>query len=992
MACFLSYSSVDVEVASALYNYLSKAGEDVFFAPRSKDPRVMAGIASAIDRTSHFVYLLSRNYVESRFCEFEWGAFLARCGHNSELKIIGAQLDETVPPGLLQAWLYISRDKLGPNPVSEPRWMNTILELVRRPDPPPPVEPSDEEIRLLANNIASQILEGPENLDLLEKPLLEFNSSHRIREGVIFLKPEGTFNHKCVQTVVERLLKERIKIVQARKYTGGFIKAHKLFDKHYFGPVTIAKREPPEFDQEERSKLHKYYFDHWKEYYDSEEEPSVDLIIPALRLLRRPYRLTTDVISELWDRGREPALFWNGRADGLNKIGYQKSVMPVCDPRIDRGEARLLLNGYVPGYKKLLEEPVNEVRVVCLRVATDTDWDYIRDYVLGGDSNPAECKLSTLRRQAYENQSEFGIDAEQVINGQQNLLHASATPLEGIYEISLWFDVDLVDTYLGAYLANRLGDSHLYDLFFRFHEFLNAARGKDIEDLVREALENVPPPNLLPEIPDFAKFKNELLSRYETLFGDQLETSHSDIRAQLWDTPSIRHIVQIGYAIRRFGYKAMVEKFLPWFDNTFFRERCRQFSSFMAHMERERLQEEPELIGQAILILCSDMLILSHSSYPDDFVADILGDLHERAKEIAYRTRANAVQQCAAALRVTSQGSPLGSQPELIAFKQQRMGAVRVNVGKGMPGLIAIIAAGGRSTRVQSIIPKPVIKLHDKYLVEHVIDSLRGAFGNEVLIFLSVGWESALIRGCLGNQCRYLTMSPGDTSRAGHKGLGPGARLYASLLEIETFDGPVIACYSDMPLVSSQSLKKLYDEFEDGQYSLCFLTTDNAPLPGHVIRSKAENQVERVVHDRHRIINGSPERDVGFYIFRNSPNIQEALSEINNANIKHEYGIHQLIGSLVNRGKPIGTVKIPAEECWTINNAADLFWLAMRLYQDPHGMSNSKDYYDMFKRDYGVTFDYDWFAENKALLKYVFNPAEKRGRPVPLHFLTEFQE
>src|SRR5438309_11689247 len=160
MACFLSYSSADVEVASALYNYLAQAGEDVFFAPRSTDTRVMAGIASAIDSTSRFVYLLSKDYVKSRFCEFEWSAFLNRCGQNSELKIIGAQLDEANPPGLLQAWLYISRDKLGPNPVSEPQWMNTILELVRAHEEDQQIAPTDDEIRLIADSIARRILEG----------------------------------------------------------------------------------------------------------------------------------------------------------------------------------------------------------------------------------------------------------------------------------------------------------------------------------------------------------------------------------------------------------------------------------------------------------------------------------------------------------------------------------------------------------------------------------------------------------------------------------------------------------------------------------------------------------------------------------------------------------------------------------------------------------------------------------------------------------------
>jgi molybdopterin-guanine dinucleotide biosynthesis protein A len=521
------------------------------------------------------------------------------------------------------------------------------------------------------------------------------------------------------------------------------------------------------------------------------------------------------------------------------------------------------------------------------------------------------------------------------------------------------------------------------------HEFLNAARGKDIEVLVQEALTLMPSPQRVEEVPGFEAFRDQALSQYSDLLAKQKGVNRAVIRAQLQQTAAVRHIIEIGYTIRRYGYKPIVERFLPAFENSFFRERCRQFSNLVAYMGREEIERAPELLGLAILVLCSDMLVLSQLSYPDDFVADFLADLHERVKDIARRTLTNAFQQCPAVLTARADGMRLDSLPEFVKLRRQEEGTIRVNLGKGMPDLIAIVTAGGRSTRLQSIIPKPVIKFRGQYLIDSVTHSLQQAFSKDLAVFVGVGWESELTRACLGNRYRYLVLQPGEVTRAGHRGLGPGARLYAALLQLEPFDGPIIACYSDMPLVSPQSLLRLQDEFERGEHALCFLTSYNAPLPGHVIRN-AEGQVQRIAHQRHHIGDASLERDVGFYMFRNTSVIREALGEVTNANIKAEYGIHQLVEMIAKRSESIGTVEISADECWTVNDAADLFWLATGLYRSPDSLVDPRDDYNTFRGDYGATFDYEWFAERRPLLRDLLNPIERPSRPVPLHFLTEF--
>ncbi len=995
MSCFLSYSSHDAVAARALYEFLTRQGEEVFFAAEQRDPRLFAAISEALDGCSRFIYLNSESYLVSEYCRLEWTAFISRYGASQDdLDVIGVMLDAAEPPPLLRGWLYVAQREVGADPAAGTAWMEQVLARVRQRRVARAANDeklSGDRIAALAAELARAVLGGPANADLLDRPLLERQARHRTREGVIFLKPEGTFNARCIETVVARLLHEQVNVVQARKYTGGCIAERGLFDQHYFGPAIIARQQPPELGEQELARLQAFYFDRWQEYYGDEEEPGPGLIIPALCLLQPPYRLSADDISEIWDRGRAPHLFWNERPDGLNKIGFQKSVFAVRDPRIDGGRPRLVLNGYVPGYKKLLEEPADEVRVVCLRVATDREWGSLRDDVLGGDSNPAKCRPGTLRRQAFENQEELGIDRRHDINGQQNLLHASATPLEGIHEIGLWFDVALDDTYLGAFLANRLGAGQLPDLFFRFHEFLNAARGKDIEELVREALERVPPPDETPAVPGFEDFRDATLARFEKDFVEDFGGAAGALQARLWAVPAIRRIVEIGYAVRRYGPQAMVEKFLSAFavENRFFRQKCRQFCNLVAHIEREQLEREPELIGLAVRVVCSDLLILSHAPYPDDFVDEFLTDLHERAREIARRTRANAVKQCAAAWHgAVPAGEPLSSLPLFEEMRRQRGKVVRINVGKGMPGAIAIVTAGGRSTRVQSIIPKPVLRLRQKFLIEHVVDNIREAFGGDVQVFISVGWESELVRACLGNHCRYLTLAPEESRRNRHLGLGPGARLYAALQQLEPFAGPILACYSDMPMVQPGSLQRLAAELGRGRSQLCFLTVDNAPLPGHVVRGR-DGRVERVAHSRYGPVEGTPERDAGFYMFSNTPVIREALGAITNANVKREYGIHELVEAMAARRARVETVKITAEECWTVNNASDLFWLAAGLYRDLADPAEVQRDYESFQSDYGATFDGEWFARSRLFLRSLFNPVERPDRPdLPLHFVT----
>ena len=590
MTCFLSYAEADTKLANPLRRFLQENNIEVFTPPKNIDSKSRLRISLNLEICDLYIYINSKDYKNkgtSNDQRFEWDKIFERIELKTGIEVLGILSDDAqLPPTLANTDCLSIKNVASENNSS---WMDDLLYKIRKKSKTKFGPLSEKEIKEIATSITREILEGPIGENLLKAPIRTDLSDPLIKEGVIFLKPEGTYNKDCLNVILQRLLKEEVNIIQIRKYTGSNIKKRQLFDSHYFGPVNVAKTVPKLSDQE-KAKLKEYYFENWVEYYEEEVDLQEleELILPALLLLAPPYNLTPDEITEIWDNGRASHLFWNKKPDGLNKIGFQKSIYPVQDDRIDNGKVRLILNGYIPGYKKLLEEPMDEIRVVCFRVSTQRDWNDLRDNVLGGNSNPKKCKAGTLRKMACETPSLFGLKQDHIINGQQNLLHASATDLEGIHEIGLWFDIPLRETSLGIRLGHKLGEDFLPEHFKRFYKVFTGARGKLLETLVNEALESIPPPIGLEDFDeaDFIVFQEKALKRFEKLFVEDFDLPvPSNFRTELLGTDAISEIIKIGYFIRRFGYKAVVEKFSQWFKSGFFQEKCRQYSKLISLFE-----------------------------------------------------------------------------------------------------------------------------------------------------------------------------------------------------------------------------------------------------------------------------------------------------------------------------------------------------------------------------------------------------------------------
>jgi hypothetical protein len=391
MQVFISYEGNGVGDARALAARLREAGLETIFAPENlaaeiqEDGQLKPGanviLVDLLKRSDAAVFLVTKAFVESRYCQLEQDAFLREVGngHRGRPPPIGiAVLREAVRvPSLELSYVHT----LGTDGDTSD-WKEAVVRVLSKQPQPAPEDVVERE----TDAVAALAMQGKPGVDLLKRPALDLRGRAPLHEGVVFLKPPASASASAIRRVVRRLLQAQVNIVQVRRFTGDMVRTGSypgrrfqrgsMFDDHYFGPLSIARSDPPQLTQEERHAVQALYAERWHEQFGQPWRPHSTLV-GAARLQDPPVGWDADKITQAWDAGRKDDLYWNKRVTGLNKIGAQKSVFPICIA----GTWRLVLNGYVFGYRALLEQPGDQVRVVALRVATERDWGEIRDQV-----------------------------------------------------------------------------------------------------------------------------------------------------------------------------------------------------------------------------------------------------------------------------------------------------------------------------------------------------------------------------------------------------------------------------------------------------------------------------------------------------------------------------------------------------------------------------------------------------------------------------------
>ncbi len=231
-------------------------------------------------------------------------------------------------------------------------------------------------------------------------------------------------------------------------------------------------------------------------------------------------------------------------------------------------------------------------------------------------------------------------------------------------------------------------------------------------------------------------------------------------------------------------------------------------------------------------------------------------------------------------------------------------------------GLITIILAAGKGTRMKSKLPKVLHCAGGKPMVQHVLDAAKEAGSTRNIVVVGFGHEQ--VQEVLGNQAEIVLQK---------EQLGTGHAVMQAKPLIKDMHKSIMVLCGDTPLVTGSMLKKFYEEHVASGAKASVLTTF-MPDPfgyGRVIRL-LDGSVEKIVEqkdasERERAIN---EINTGIYCF-DAESLFESLTKVNNNNAQGEYYLPDVLSILREQGQKINaSIAENYEETLGINSRQQL--------------------------------------------------------------------
>jgi bifunctional UDP-N-acetylglucosamine pyrophosphorylase/glucosamine-1-phosphate N-acetyltransferase len=234
----------------------------------------------------------------------------------------------------------------------------------------------------------------------------------------------------------------------------------------------------------------------------------------------------------------------------------------------------------------------------------------------------------------------------------------------------------------------------------------------------------------------------------------------------------------------------------------------------------------------------------------------------------------------------------------------------------GTSAVAAIILAAGRSTRMQSRLPKMLHPLCGLPMTAHVIRACRAAGVGRIVVV--IGHAADVVRAGLGEDVEYAY-------QAHQQGTGDAVRSAHALLH--DWNGTILALAGDVPLLAPESLRELIQlqQRSNAVAALLTATLEDPTGYGRILRN-ADGQVVGIVEQK----NATPaqqairEWNPSIYAFEAGA-LWSSLDQVERNPLTGEFYLTDTIGLLAARqGKIEGLLLADAQDALGVNNRVEL--------------------------------------------------------------------
>ena len=220
----------------------------------------------------------------------------------------------------------------------------------------------------------------------------------------------------------------------------------------------------------------------------------------------------------------------------------------------------------------------------------------------------------------------------------------------------------------------------------------------------------------------------------------------------------------------------------------------------------------------------------------------------------------------------------------------------------------AVILAAGRGTRMRELtaeLPKPMIEVRGKPVLQHIIEGLHDAGIRDLL--LVVGYRANAVRDFFGDGSRY-NVAIQYTTQTVQDGTGRVVELAHDFVT----DRPFILAYGDI-LVDPANYKRVVDLPDDVEAFLTVTRGEDLTKGGAVFLNEQMELVDiREKSDRWSGLSQDaiPLYNAGLYAFR--PSIFDFTAKLT-PSPRGEYELTDAIRELAQSGKKVKAIKLTGE-------------------------------------------------------------------------------
>ena len=216
---------------------------------------------------------------------------------------------------------------------------------------------------------------------------------------------------------------------------------------------------------------------------------------------------------------------------------------------------------------------------------------------------------------------------------------------------------------------------------------------------------------------------------------------------------------------------------------------------------------------------------------------------------------------------------------------------------------VAVVMAAGKGTRMKSDLPKVLVSVRGRPMIEYVLDALD--LGGIDRILVVVGHRADDVRAALAGRSHLEFVNQDEQ-------LGTGHAVMVCRELLDGHEGPVLVVAGDAPMMQSESVSALLEDYHNS-HAACVLGTIHKEDPsglGRIVRDDSGGFLaiveEKDATDAQRRLT---EVNMSYYAF-NCRDLMEALDQISRDNALGEYYLTDCPGILKSADKEVRAIDV----------------------------------------------------------------------------------